>query len=224
MVRSAAGRREAGRTDPEQADSDGDGALDGLEATRPTDPLEPDHLVTVRYLGLQAGKGSSAEDADGDAVSGSGSDPGEFFFNFRVRYPDPFSDDATVLRTVVGSWSPGPTLCPLQSNFCQRDFRGTTIVQINAPQLMSIPDEFDVSSFQFALPFTRAFVLEGVVQELDPFGDSGLDADHSFYFGGPGDQQATFPGASLAKGTTFHAFTYTADPVRIDVTAQVTVQ
>src|SRR5690606_20558217 len=71
-------------TDPGKADTDGDGALDGLEASpaRVTNPLVPDHLVTVTYQTLQIG--GLGADSDGDEGAGAG----EFLFGFNVRHPD----------------------------------------------------------------------------------------------------------------------------------------
>jgi hypothetical protein len=214
-------------TDPNEADSDGDGALDGLEAlpNRPTDPLEPDHLVIVRYIGLGTGDGVS-EGSDGDAYQGSGTgvNPGDFSFAFQVRSPDPLSEDATRLVNVVTSASRGPLPCLEQESFCRAIFDRMFVVQINAGEDMPLDDYIDVTSFRFALPFTRAFILEGFVQELDPAGDGSATPDHTFFFGGPGAEEATFVGSSLQKGTLFRSFSLSQDGWAVEVTAQVTVQ
>lgn len=194
-------------TDPNLADTDGDGALDSLERTRPTDPLVPDHLVTVTYLGLQAGKGSSSGSADGDPTG----DPGDFYFQFDVRVPDPTTGGLR-LQMVTSSWTvPVRDCTTLNDSICRGNHTGSPAVQISAPH------KFDMNeAYSFAVPFTSLFTVEGVVMEVDPV----MIADVSYYFGGFGDPNGVYAGSDLNKGSFAIAFN---DSPRADIPLEVTV-
>ncbi len=197
-------------TDPNKSDTDGDGALDGLEAlpSRPTDPLVPDHLVTVTYQGLQIG--SQTADSDGD----SGDDAGDFIFSLNVRRP---SGDSLILIGVASTQylSSLPTCSNEEQSGCYGNEGGTTVLQLRAPQGVELG-----ASTQFGLPFTSLFTLEGFVQEID----DGL-GDYIYRFGGLGDLSATFDGASLNKGSFSIIFAGEPEANRqINVTAYVRVE
>ena len=208
-------------TDPTSADSDGDGALDGLEVSRVvTDPLVPDHLVTVTYLGVQAGKGIGDADGDGD----DGTNSGDFWFNLGARVPD--SAGTLQSRSIVGSWnatqwdgSALPACASETESDCRGQIDGSAVIQLASPSTFHMN-----ARTQFSLPFTSAFTLEGRVQELDPPSQAGFSAEYTFDYGGPGDGTATYSGSTLQKGTFVEAFSYSSSGHAIDVTVQVTVE
>ncbi|MFO8150798.1 MAG: binary toxin-like calcium binding domain-containing protein [Trueperaceae bacterium] len=196
-------------TDPGLADTDGDGALDSLENTRPTSPLVPDHLVTVTYLGLQAGKGSSASAADGDA----GANPGDFSFFFEVRVPT--TSGSLARRSVATASSVLVRPCVDQNDYiCKGSVLGVTVIQIAAPLKLEMSE-----STTFAVPYTSSFTVEGLVQEIDPSGSTPI-ADVSYFFGGFGDPSGTYAGVDLRKGSFGIAFN---DSPRSDVPLEITV-
>ncbi len=201
-------------TDPNKADTDGDGALDGLEANpgRQTNPLVPDHLVTVTYQSLQIGDTHSSI-SDGD----EGANPGDFFFNFEVRHPD--ANGALQLRNVAssGSFSGGYPACANDNqSWCWGSIDGVRVMQLAAPHGIELG-----ASFTFALPFTSLFTIEGIVQEIDP----GPVADYTYRFGGLGDASATFSGSNLSKGSFSVRFAGMPEPDRpVNLTAYVRVE
>ncbi|MFN2322579.1 MAG: hypothetical protein ABR510_06430, partial [Trueperaceae bacterium] len=196
-------------TDPGLADTDGDGALDSLENTRPTNPLVPDHLVTVTYLGLQAGKGSSASAADGDA----GANPGDFTFSYQVRTPT--TAGSLALRTIASAETVAVRSCLDDNDFvCRGTILGIDVIQIAAPLKLEM-----TASFSFAVPYTSSFTVEGVVQERDPSSGT-LFADVSYFFGGFGDPNGVYAGVDLRKGSFGIAFN---DSPRTDVPLEITV-
>ena len=236
-------------TDPNKADTDGDGALDGLEVNRgavSTDPLTPDHLVTVTYLSITAGKDAADEGEDGDDA---GSDlpiavgAGDFWFEMGVIKPDPEGPFVDELRPAyfVTPFGISGTLerCEdddVDTSGCYRttdklgpgDTEPTrfTTVQIGAPDQVWIN-----RSTRFAVPYTSAFALEGVIQEIDFCADPvDLCPDYTFRFGGLGSSGNVFEGDTLTKGTKTVVFTQNiaatdTDPgYRVDVAVQVRIE
>ncbi len=177
------------KTDPNESDTDGDGALDGLEAqpSRPTSPLVPDHLVTVTYQRVAPGNGSSA-DSDGD----DGSNPGDFWFTLELLIPTASGGLQRVVVANSATFDGGyPNCANGDQSGCWAFVGSSRVIQLAAPHSIEIG-----ASRSFAVPFTSLFSIEGVVQELDDGG-----ADYSYYFGGLGDQSATFSGDQLTKGS-----------------------
>lgn len=181
-------------TDPNNSDTDGDNALDSLEIGRGSDPLQADHLVTVVYVRLQtAGSGGAGGDGDADNA-------GEYWFNLGVLEPGGFE-----YRSLVWSGSfQGvlPDCTSLQQSYCIHVVNGSPTVQLNHPHSQQL-DGFVGSDNQvvsartsFSLPFTDMFVFDGTVQELDEGG-----ADFTFRFGGLGNEEGSFRGSDLQKGT-----------------------
>ncbi|MDF1521271.1 MAG: hypothetical protein P1P87_00445 [Trueperaceae bacterium] len=198
-------------TDPNLADTDGDGALDALEANpaRPTSPLVPDHLVTVTYLSLQAGKGTSNADSDGDA----GQDPGDFRFSFQVRVPNAAGGlDGRQLASHNTVTVPG--CATANQDLCRNNGGGDHWIQIASPRTLYMSE-----SSTFAVPYTALFTIEGFVQEID-----NELADASFFFGGIGDPSGVYAGTDLRKGSFSVNFSGAPDGVVIDVNVLVTVQ
>ena len=201
-------------TDPNKADSDEDGALDDLENTRPTSPLVPDHMVTVTYLSLQAGKGSDASAADGD----DGANPGDFRFRFDVRIPDQWGN--LVVRRVATHNTVNVRGCETGDDFiCRNNGGGDHWIQIAAPLTLTMYE-----STTFAVPYTDLFTVEGAVQEID-VNDDGEYADYSYFFGGFGGTEGTYSGADLTKGSFSIAFNQSPDPnLPLEVTVLVKVE
>jgi hypothetical protein len=224
--------RSAG-TDPNLADTDGDGALDGLEVARTdadgaplTDPLTPDHLVTVTFLSIEVGRGDVDGSGDGDAGA---DDAGDFEFDLGVVYPDP---DTGLLRqrttvtpfVIAGDFAdcgdPAESICVATQigepgTYLQVNSQGANVLSL-APY-----------PTRFAVPFTSQFAVFGEVREIDdPFPSFSSTIDQEFSFGGLSDTTATFNGKGLAKGTNVKVFTQTVDQeaYRIDVTVQATIE
>ncbi|HET8984712.1 MAG TPA: hypothetical protein VFN03_03030, partial [Trueperaceae bacterium] len=198
-------------TDPNKADTDGDGALDGLEAnpSRATSPLVPDHLVTVTFQTLQVG--GSGADSDGD----EGTNPGDFFFTFEVRYPNASGVLTTLSVANSDTFDGGYPACTGGESMCWGNVNSRRIIQLASPLGIELG-----SSFAFALPHTALFALGGVVQELDEGG-----ADYSYFFGGLGDATATFSGSELSKGSFSIKFAGLPEANRpINVTVYVRVE
>ncbi|MDZ7706318.1 MAG: hypothetical protein U5J97_00235 [Trueperaceae bacterium] len=152
-------------TDPTKADTDGDEALDDLELGRGTDPLTPDHLVTVTYLTIQAGKDTTDEDSDGDDGSA-----GDFKFALRVLVPD--ADGVLSPREIANAGTLGLRACVGPSDTrCMIIVNGETLIQIASPTFVNVYE-----SYSFSLPFSSAFSLEGFIQEIDPSGSAELRA------------------------------------------------
>ena len=199
-------------TDPNLADTDGDGALDALEAdpSRPTSPLVPDHLVTVTYLSLQAGKGASNADADGD----DGADPGDFNFSFDVRVPNA-SGGLTYRNVTNSSTVPVVGCATADQSVCRNNSWGIEWVQLASPNILYMAE-----STTFAVAYNALFTVEGRVQEIDSPGV----ADVSFFYGGIGDPKGVYAGTDLRKGSFSINFSAAPEGTVMDVNVLVTVQ
>lgn len=216
------GSERSNGTDPNNPDTDGDETLDSTEVAgfRGTNPLEPDFLVTVTYMGVQAGKDGDRASADCD----DGGNPGEFWFHLDVGIPSPaYTTRDFDVSIVASSWTVPARTCGNDSDSgpCGRSGFDTYVINLAAPQEISMYE-----SRSFAVAETELFTLEGVVQELDPGG-----ADESYFFGGFGGPSGTYLGTSLEKGTVKainFSFTgkadFTNEACYIDVYAQYTVE
>ena len=201
-------------TDPNNPDSDDDGALDDLESGRVTNPLVPDHLVTVTYLSLQAGTDVDTADGDGD----EGLDPGDYFFSFGVRVPT--ASGGLAYRHITDSATvPADGCMTNDQSLCRNNAGGDHWIQLAAPHKFHMYE-----STTFSVPFTALFTVEGIVQELDP--RDGVDyADISYDFGGVGATEGTYSGSDLTKGSFSIAFNQSPNPsVPIEVTVLVRVE
>jgi hypothetical protein len=182
-----------------------------------TDPLTPDHLVTVTFLSIEVGRGGTDGGGDGDAGA---DDAGDFDFTLGTVQPDP---DTGLLQqaafvtpfTIQDDFADCDTD---QESICVAQQIGSpgTYLQVNSQGTNLLP----LSAYQ------ERFAVWGEVQEVDDRFSFEPTIDHDFSFGGLPDDAATFEGESLTKGTDVKVFSQTddQDPYRLDVTVQVTIE
>lgn len=184
--------------DPNASDSDQDGALDGLEIQRSTNPLEADHLITVRFMRLLVYGSTASSDGDG------ADDAGDFVFGFGVRRPPTMAFETVVESSDFKDVLPNCT-SDRQSN-CMGPLRDGAVLQLASPLSQDL-DGYTANwktinaRATFAVPFTQLFTIEGWLQELDPAAPETTTAGFTFTFGGLGEPTGTYSASDLQKGT-----------------------